>query len=219
MDGGPVRAKLLLAVILALVPAPALAEPQAWGWLELRMPLSGEDGWPRTFRFVTEDNGYRLPGGGQLVYRLGPIWELSPLVSLATNLTTAADPGPGGTSTPDYAVELEPTIHGPLGPFQASYRNRLESRWLVPGHDWRDRHMVRLNWPLTGLPLTPYVWNELFVDLSGEGINQNRAVVGVGYAINPKLRLDLGFMLRSTRAVGADWVLDQVANIVVVYAP
>jgi hypothetical protein len=202
-------------VAMLLAPTPALAEPQGWGWLELRVPVN--EG--LHLRFVTEDNGYRVPGGGQLVYRAGPIWDLAPWASLALNVSAAADPAPGGLLAADYALELEPTFRTTLGPLQASYRNRLESRWLMAGHDWRDRHQLRFNWPLAGSPLMPFVWDELFWDLSGAGINQNRAVAGVGYTMNPRVRLDLGLMLRSNRASGADWTLDQVANVVLVYTP
>jgi hypothetical protein len=217
------RPRIALVVALAAVPfaaGPVQAEAQSWNWVELRLPLTADQpGWPRTLRFEAQDNGLSLPTGGQLLFRLGPIWEPSPNLSFALNLSNAGDPGEGSSGAPETALEAEPTLHANWGGLSLAYRNRLESRWLAQGHRWRDRNQLRVNYRLPGTPWVPFAVDEGFYDLSAGAFTQNRATLGVGFQFGEAGRIDLGFMLRSLRAADGGWGTDPVAHLSIVLTP
>jgi hypothetical protein len=95
-----------------------------------------------------------------------------------------------------------------------THRFRYEQRW-VENQDFRTRYRYNLfiNVPLKGTTLdkrTPYIaiYNELFINGErniGNGrevqfFDRNRTYLGLGYAINNKLRVQLGWMKQTTNS-------------------
>jgi hypothetical protein len=95
-----------------------------------------------------------------------------------------------------------------------THRFRYEQRW-VENQDFRTRYRYNLfiNVPFKGTTLdkgTPYIalYNELFINGErsiGNGreiqfFDRNRTYLGLGYAINNKLRVQLGWMEQTTNS-------------------
>lgn len=93
-----------------------------------------------------------------------------------------------------------------------THRFRYEQRW-VENQDFRTRFRYNLfiNIPFTGTSLvkgTPYfaLYNEIFINgereiadgRSVEYFDRNRIYLGLGYAINNKIRVQLGWMEQTT---------------------
>lgn len=91
----------------------------------------------------------------------------------------------------------------PLAGFSVSTRTRLEQRTVESASDtgWRFRQLVKLTHPLAGgerwyLSL----WDEVFVHLNDtdwgadDGLDQNRAFVGLGARVSPAVRAEVGYM-------------------------
>ena len=83
-------------------------------------------------------------------------------------------------------------------------RNRLEQRFLPHNHDisyrWRTR--VRIEHLFDQSPWSLIASEEIFVNLNNnevnknlqDGLNQNRAYVGVGYRFNPNFQVETGYL-------------------------
>lgn len=216
------RLMLALALAAAWLPcSPAVADVESWNWFEARLPLSeGQYGLPNSLRVWTDTRfGGRYPGLGQQFLRLGPIWELHPNLFLATHLTTYADQVTPGTFEQEHRAEFEPNLRWRWGVLSFADRNRLEYRFGRPaGPRWRYRNLLRMNVQPAGATLYPYVANEVLVDLSGAGFNQNRASLGLSRVLSDSVRLDVAYMLRSRAAAGT-WENDHVLNVYLLFQP
>lgn len=217
---------LVLAALVLISPlaTPAVqAQPEAWNWVEFRVPLSANQAWwgPRALRFTAEDNGFQLPGSGQMLVRIGPVWDLTPNLAFGMNLTNAADPLGGFSFGRETTFEAEPTLHADFGGATLSYRNRLEYRLLPEGQRWRDRNQLRFNYRFEGTPWMPFAWEEAFFDLSGAGFNENRAALGIGFQANSTVRIDVGVLLHTqlVSTGAANFSSDPAANVVLVLTP
>ncbi len=94
----------------------------------------------------------------------------------------------------------------PLGAF--TFRPRLEQRFQANGGDMgsRFRQFLKFSWPISFLPEgTDFVvWDEVFVNLyqtdwapqvsSHQGLDQNRAFVGIGYRFTPEIKTEIGYL-------------------------
>lgn len=209
-----------LAVLL-LADAPASAWPEVWDSLETRVPFSdGEHGMPQSIRFSMAGRyGDRYPGLGKLLFRIGPIWELHPNVLLATHLTSATSQTSPGVFEQEHRAELEPTVHWGWGSLSFNDRSRLEYRYRPRGTRWRYRNQVRVSYQAPGASWGPYLGDEGFWDLSGEGFSENRAVAGVGLILNASTQLNVGLMGRSRRGSGGGWNHDLVTQVAVSFRP
>lgn len=85
-------------------------------------------------------------------------------------------------------------------------RTRLEQRFFdIPGSSdvaYRYRQMLKLStpMPLVSPRVSFVVWNEIFVDLNSmdagirSGLNQNWAFAGIGYRLNKKTIVEVGYL-------------------------
>lgn len=216
--------KLLLTALagaaLGLPAGPALADVESWNWVEVRVPLTeGQHGLPDSLRLFTDARyGLRYPGLGWLFFRVGPIWNLHPNWFLATHVVSAGIQEAPGVFAQEHRLELEPNYFGRWGDVVYNDRNRLEYRDRPAGASWRYRNQLRLQHQPAGARWAPFVWDEVLIDLSGQGFNQNRAAVGFAHFLSDSVRVDAAYLLRS-RAAGAGWEQDHVLNLTLFYAP
>jgi hypothetical protein len=186
---------------------------------ELDPGLNWHDIWPDTLRLYTElQEGPGFPSMSQLLWRMGPIWDLHPNFSLATHFTNAvAQNLRQKTFIEEHRFELEPTIRGRLLPWLAwANRQRLEYR-IRPDHQrWRYRNRIGLSIDLPDKNWIPFLSSEFFFDLSGEDFNQNRSIVGLGWQINPSIRMNFSYIFRSLKQQGV-WETSHVAFISLIY--
>jgi hypothetical protein len=212
-----------IAAALAWGPAPAArADVEGWAWFEARVPISdGQYGLPNSWRVWTDTRlGGRYPGLGQQFVRMGPIWELHPNMFLATHLTSYADQVSPGVFEQEVRAEFEPNLRARWGLFNVADRNRLEYRFGRPSAPrWRYRNLLRVNIQPEGATLYPYVADEVLVDLSGAGFNQNRSYVGLSKVLSDSTRVDVAYLLRARATAAGPWALDHILNLVLFFAP
>jgi hypothetical protein len=205
---------LFLAAVTASTTA--RADYEAWLWVENRVPVVRAEtpSFPRIdLRLVTDVrlNG-RSGGLAQSFFRVGPLFYLTNFLFLGVHGTIYADRLASGAFDQEARFEFEPNLFGRLGDFTFNDRNRFEVRVRESGTRYRYRNQLRINYAPKGARWIPFVWDELLVDLSGLGVNQNRAQVGLGRQLWSNVRLDVGVMLRS-REEAAGWTHDRIANV------
>jgi len=198
-----------------LVPGTARADGEAWLWVEQRLPILGTgDALPRVSLRIFSDvriNG-RSEGLAQAFLRVGPLFHVTPWLFVGAHGTLYADRLASGQFAQEARAELEPNLFGRVGPFTFNDRNRLEYRWRASGERWRYRNQLRVNYAPPGARWIPFVWNEILIDLSGDGFQQNRAEVGLGRVLGDRNRIDVGYLLRSRHEAG-QWHHDHILNV------
>jgi hypothetical protein len=212
----------LLGLAALCTSLPARADFEGWIWTELRAPIlrTPKPGFPRIDWRVFTDirlNG-RAEGLHQAYLRTGPLFFVTDWLFIALHGVIYADRllGPAGDlEAGDFAqearAELEPNFFWRLGDFTFNDRNRLEYRWRTYEERYRYRNQLRINYAPRGAKWIPFVWDEVLVDLSGGGFNQNRFNLGIGRMLNDHMRFDVGFMARS-RLEKDGWKHDGVIN-------
>jgi hypothetical protein len=212
--GAMKRAVSALAALLALSLAPeARADYEVWLWAENRVPIVRADGpkFPRIdLRVYAESrmNG-RSDGLHQSFLRTGPLFFLTDFLFVGVQGTIYADRLASGAFAQEARFEFEPNFFGRIGDFTWNDRNRFEARFREDETRYRYRNQLRINYAPKGAKWMPFVWDEVLVDLSGLGLNQNRALIGLARQLNPQTRLDMGFMLRS-REDASGWTHDRI---------
>jgi hypothetical protein len=195
-------------VLGLLVPAGARGEVLAvWTSLDARMRV-GPEGSPRpTWLRGSTDTRFdtRAPGLDTLQLRVGPMWEAHDALLLGLYLLASARQDEPRAFLQEYRVELEPTLRFQLGQFDLEDRNRLEFRWRPTGILWRYRNQLQLYRESEDSPWRPVVSAEALVDLSGEGFNESRFILGLGRQLRGDSRLEVAYMLLVERRPGADW--------------
>lgn len=207
-----------LTALAAFTFAPrASADYEAWSWIENRVPIlrAKTPTFPRidlrTFADVRAN--LRSSGLAQSFLRVGPLFYLSNFLFVGVHGTLYADRLKNGSFDQEARLELEPNLFGRLSDFTWNDRNRFEARFRESGTRYRYRNQLRINYAPKGAKWIPFVWDEVLVDLSGLGLNQNRANIGLGRMLSSHTRLDVSLMLRS-REEAQVWVHDRA---VVVY--
>ncbi|MRG96675.1 DUF2490 domain-containing protein [Polyangium spumosum] len=208
------RALSVPAALLAFFLAQeASADYEVWLWAENRVPIVRADKptFPRIdLRVYAESrlNG-RSDGLHQSFLRTGPLFFLTDFLFIGVQGTIYADRLASGAFDQEARFEFEPNFFGRIGDFTWNDRNRFEARFREAETRYRYRNQLRINYAPKGAKWMPFVWDEVLVDLSGLGLNQNRALIGLARQLNPTTRLDAGFMLRS-REEASGWVHDRV---------
>lgn len=194
-------AALAVAGALAADARSAHADGEAWLQFEYRLPVlrTPRPAWPRTdVRVYTENRLNGRSEGLHLTFlRVGPIVYPTPWLFVATHGTVIADHLSSGVFEMEVRAELEPNVFFRLGPFTFNDRNRVEYRWRASAQRWRYRNQLRINYAPQGAWIIPFVWDEVLVDLSGAGFNQNRASAGMSLMLWPNVRLDVSYLFRS----------------------
>ncbi len=204
---------LLAPLVLA---STAHADEEAWLWVENRVPVirTEKPGFPRIdIRTFADVRINRRSGGlAQSFLRVGPLFYLTDHLFVGLHGTIYADRLPSGVFDQEARFEIEPNLFGRLGVFTWNDRNRFEVRFREKETRYRYRNQLRINLAPPQWRTIPFVWDEVLVDLSGLGLNQNRAEIGVGRQIWPNMRLDVGFMVRS-RKDASGWQHDGILNL------
>ncbi len=111
----------------------------------------------------------------------------------------------------DWVEENRPhlnlTFKGKLAGFDISDNSRIEYRDREEKKDeWRYRNKLTAKFPveLTSLKLRPYVADEIFVNLYGEGITRNRLFSGFSFKVAENTKLDIFYLWQASKA-GEEW--------------
>ncbi|MBX3189179.1 MAG: DUF2490 domain-containing protein [Labilithrix sp.] len=212
------RWRLALLALMAALTAPraARADGEAWFWIENRVPVVRTDtpAFPRLDWRVAADVRFAKRAGGiaQAFLRTGPLLYTTDWMFVGLHGVVYSDRLPTGAHDQEARVEVEPNFFGRVGDFTFNERNRLESRWRDSGHRWRYRKQLRVNYAPKGAKWIPFMWDEILVDLSGLGVNQNRLEFGLARMLSDTTRLDVGYMIRSREDV-VGWAHDHILNL------
>ena len=96
---------------------------------------------------------------------------------------------------------------GRLGPVEGSTRQRFEIRFFPDETRFRYRSRFKVAFPIKSKPVSfsPYISEELLVEPSNGGFNQNRFAAGNAFGfLDGKITFDLYYMLRMDQA-DPDW--------------
>jgi len=94
---------------------------------------------------------------------------------------------------PYLNVAVKSKVYG----FGVTNRSRFEYRMPEDEEEsWRYRHKLTVTSPVTLTPLKiqPYVGEEIFYSLDGQGLNQQRLYTGVYLPLHEKVRLELFYL-------------------------
>lgn len=193
----------------------ARADGEAWIWAELRLPVTeSTELFPRTtLRVLAESriNG-RSNGLDMSILRAGPLFDVTSWMFIGVHGTILADRATDDRFVQEIRAELEPNLYGRWGDFTFNDRNRLELRYRDVETRYRYRNQLRVNYAPEGQWWMPFVWDEILVDLSGLGLNQNRVMAGVGLFTSASTRIELGYILRS-REEATRWEHDHIGAV------
>ncbi len=195
-----VWALLLVAVASTPTSAQTVTDGRAW-W---NVTAQEKAGTPSPWRWYFEVQGRMRDGVGaldQLLIRPAVGYDLTPRASLWIGYGyTPSFPASGDVLT-ENRLWQQLSWTRPAGAATWALRSRLEQRALE-GNDGaavRARQQVRLTRPLPGGRVSAIVWDEVFVHLNStrrtaSGLDQNRVFGGVGVALTPIARLEVGYM-------------------------
>jgi hypothetical protein len=96
------------------------------------------------------------------------------------------------------------TLKGKLFDCSVSSRSRFEFRDLKDKEDvWRYRNKFTLKLPfeLTELKLKPYIADEIFITLTDDEIDRNRAYLGVIWPLCKGLDADIYYMWQTSKSI------------------
>jgi hypothetical protein len=216
-DGAPRRFRGgLLGALLLLAPTAARADEEVWFWAETRVPVvrTEKPAFPRLdWRIFADFRANRRSEGlAQGFLRNGPLFFPTSWMFVGLHGVIYSDRLASGAHEQEARLELEPNLFGRVGSFTFNDRNRGEYRWREREERFRYRNQLRVSYAPPGARWIPFVWDEVLVDLSGLGFNQNRAEIGLGWMMTETSRLDVGYLLRSREEKG-QWIHDHILNV------
>ena len=206
------------AAILLASAAPASAS-EVWTMFDTRVALSeGQMGLPEQLRIFNQYRfGMRYAGQGQALLRVGPVWNPTPWLTVATHLTNALDQDRPGVYEHEVRAEFEPTLKLSLGDWELSDRSRLEHSWFPTSTRWRYRNQARVAYTPEAWHWQPFASEEAF-HVFGQGWSENRIQLGVSHDYFPQGRTDIGYMFRSeNEATG--WQHAHLATLTLFFGP
>jgi len=162
---------------------------------------------------VTFEEEFRLRDGGGNLYRhhcdLGLVYKsLADWIDFGFNYRQIFEKDSKGQWRPENRPHLNVTLKGRLFDLDLSDRSRLEYRDRENQTDvWRYRNMFTVTTPFefTELKLKPYLADEVFISLDGEGYNINRLFSGVSF--KPAKNIGVGiYYLWQTSKSGGGWI-------------
>jgi hypothetical protein len=210
------RLVYLACLALALAPATARADGEVWLWAETRVPVvrAERPAFPRVdWRIFTDVRmNARNDGLHQSFLRSGPLLFATDFLFVGLHGTVYADRQATGVFGQEARIELEPNFFFRWGDFAFNDRNRGELRFRSGEQRTRYRNQLRVSYAPKGARWIPFVWDELLVDLAGQGVHQNRFQTGLGRMLDERTRLDVGYMFRSRKEQGS-WSHDHILNV------
>ncbi|MBO8091760.1 MAG: DUF2490 domain-containing protein [Prosthecochloris sp.] len=90
-----------------------------------------------------------------------------------------------------------------IKPFVLTFRERAEYRTRKGDDNWISRNYLKLG--LAAQPVSPYIANELFYDLTAEKFSENRLSFGLDIGLSKKVKTGLYYMYKSNEKSG-DWI-------------
>lgn len=225
-------ATISLALALAVQSRVAQADGEQWTSLEARIPILRQ---PRPqfgrvdWRIVGELRlAGRFSGIEQAYLRTGPLVWITNWLFVGTHIAVFGNVQ-GQLASGAFPLQsevrwdLEPNLFGRLGPITFNLRQRIEFRWFNNAEArWRYRPQLRVNFAPKDWVVMPFVMEEPLFDLSGAGFNQNRLHLGVGFQVQPHVRVDVAYLNRVRAVSGSpDWAIDHAGwiNILVDVPP
>lgn len=193
---------------------PAYADSEAWTFFENKYNLIEKNEITprvnlRVFTGVLSNT--RSKGIGDIVFRLGPTIDLTPWLNLSIHGVVMTDRTAKGEFLQELRGEFEPTLFTKIGDFSISDRNRLEFRSRSTGNMLWYRNLLKVSYNPSDFVVTPFAFNEIFVDTLNPSIIQNRATAGFAFKLNKNTKLELGYMLRNRYIVSSTkWENDNV---------
>ncbi|MBM3259423.1 MAG: DUF2490 domain-containing protein [Candidatus Sericytochromatia bacterium] len=207
------------------------AEPEAWFWQEVRLPLmqtAPVTDKPLQWRLSTDLRlGSRYGGLGGQFLRTGALWTVSPEWLVATQVAAITSQASPGSWDQEYRIELEPNQLGRWGDVVWLDRHRVEWRFRIAAgqQSLRYRNLFRVMWAPDGAAWMPFAWIEGLFDANPAGFAANdlglaqiRSQAGVARRLGEATRLDLGLMIRSQFRNG-NWAQDPVFNVALLSVP
>lgn len=210
-----------LAMLVAGVPSPALADAESWNALDVRIPIAATPGGlkPNSLRVWSEARFGVTGALTREVLRAGPIWTISKDLSLAVHGTVSSARRADGLFDGFQQLEVEPTWRGRFLGVAWSDRSRAEWRFQPNGNRWRYRNQLRIAPRLVLGSLEPFASEELIWDLAGAGLNETRTALGAVIDVSPTTRLEIGYLLRVHRAPSSPWDGDHIIRLTLTFEP
>ena len=177
---------------------------EAWTSYEVRMPLDDPASPGPHWMKLANDLRYgaNYPGIGQVLVRLGPVWEVSPFLTVATHVSTNAERKSPEQFAQEIRLELEPTLRWSWGDVRVNDRVRLERRFLFDESRWRLRNRLQFSYQAPSWAWVPFVSEEAFWE--DGAYDQNRFSLGASLPSGQNARIALGYLLRS-KEEGGQW--------------
>jgi hypothetical protein len=214
----PPRAFLAVVLVSAVLRGPSASTASAgeefWTWTSLDVWQS--DPWSL---HLLLDNRI-AEGRGSYLQLVTPKLDLalSPWLTAASGLGCLwIEPVSGGDPVSQGRLELELNPAFPVGDWRLHLRNRWEIRYPewrgAPSHRFRHRIQVSRKLDHPG-PLSAFsASNEVFVDLEENLWTENRLIpASLTFPLTSQVRVDLFWMIRSSRSAGEEWSQDQIAG-------
>jgi hypothetical protein len=196
---------LAIAAALAILrPASCLANDatgfQWWSTAASKVDITSD--W-----YTAVEEEFRLDDDSGLYYHH---WDvglgysgLAEWVDLSFNFRQVYQEDDDGEWRQENQPHVNVTFADTFAGIACSTRSRFEFRDRLGGEDnWRYRNKVTfgLPWELAPLKLKPYLADEVFIDMDGEGYSRNRFSAGGVLALAKGIKLDLYYLWQSTRA-------------------
>lgn len=197
------RLAVTFAALMTISAAPlAAAEPdQAWAGVF----LSGQpDKESKLLVWFDGDARFR-DGGDELdvsIIRPGIGWRVSSKLDLYAGYAHVTTHRDAGDVEEERFWQQASYPVAELAGGKLTGRTRLEQRFRETGDDtgWRFRQFFRYGRPVEGTPFGGVISNEVFISLNEtdwgqqDGYDQNRLFLGASWQINPRLRLEGGYL-------------------------
>ena len=159
---------------------------------------------------ITFEEEFRLGDDAGHLYRhhsdLGFVYKsLADWIDLGFNYKQVFQKDSKGTWRQENRPHLNVTLKGKLFGLDLSDRSRLEYRDRENKKDlWRYRNKLTVKLPLelTALKLQPYLADEVFINLDGEGYNRNRLYSGLSLKLSKNIKAEVYYLWQSSESSG-----------------
>lgn len=137
-------------------------------------------------------------------YDLGFVYDLSKYLNLGLGYRHIYEKKSG-----EFKEENEPywiaTLFWELAGFKFDDRSRLEYRhfdYQVDAWRYRNKFSLRFPWKFTKMEIQPFLADEIFLNLNGIDLNQNRYYCGLGFNLTKNIKGEIYYLLQSTKSSG-----------------
>ncbi|MBT8300802.1 MAG: DUF2490 domain-containing protein [Maribacter sp.] len=139
--------------------------------------------------------------------RLGLTYELTPGISVTAGYIHQYSQTRNKINISENRPYEEITLKNKFKKFKIAHRYRLEHQWINILGSTKFNNRFRYRFRITH-PLSEHYYlmamNELFLNFQDPIFNQNRLQMGLGYAFDPNLKLELGYLKNHFNAANFD---------------